>query len=111
MPFIKDQPIPRLELDQCAAAVAPQFDDDALRRLARNAANFQPAALRETGVDEFLMVHPVEETMREAAGKTLGEFPLAIVRENERLMRPGGIDGGAVGLRGGGNVVGALEPP
>ena len=61
-------------------------------------------------MDEPLVVDSVEESMGEAARKALGKLKFLMMGKDEGPVGGKGIDGRAVGLGGGGNVLGALEP-
>ena len=85
------------------------LNEQAARGLADNRAGADAAALGKQAVDELLVVDAVEEAVGEATGEGLGEVVELFARERKTLAMKRGVDGGPIGLRGGGDVVGAFQ--
>src|SRR4029077_9125907 len=82
-----------------SAQLGIDFDDDVIVRDGRDSADANPAMFRKPSLNEFLMIDAPQETMREAAGKTLCEIELLLMRNFKGTLLDGCVDRRAICLR------------
>ena len=84
-------------------------DDDALAGGRSHLSDTPATALGEAGDDQLLVVHAGQEPVAEPPAERLFEIASLLFADLEPLPMGSGVQRPAVGLRGGGDVVGALE--
>lgn len=106
MTFVEDDAVAGLEE---IGGMIFQADGDGVGREGDDGAGADAAGFGEAGGNEGLVVDAGQEAVGKTAGEGLGEIELLLAGNFKGAVLDGGVEGRAVGLRGGGDVMGAFQ--